>query len=127
MRTVAPDAPVEASDERPSFSSRVLPAVAGPALIVACVLFALRGIVFRGFLSDQHPDILAFWLPRWCFLGQSLRAGHVPLWNPLQFAGVPFVADPQSGWLYAPVMALFSLFGSSSAGCGTALRGFIVL
>jgi len=122
MRTVAPDAPVEASDERPSFSSRVLPAVAGPALIVACVLFALRGIVFRGFLSDQHPDILAFWLPRWCYLGHALRAGHVPVWNPLQFDGVPFASDPQSGWLYAPVMVLFRAFS-----CGTALRMFIVL
>src|SRR5438552_8411243 len=106
---------------------RVLPAIAGPTLIVALVLFAMRGFVFRNALSDQHPDILAFWLPRWCFLGQSLRAGHVPVWNPLQFAGVPFAADPQSGWLYAPVMALFTAFGGSAAGCGAALRAFIVL
>src|SRR5437588_292504 len=82
----------------------------------------MRGLVFRDFLSDQHPDILAFWLPRWCYLGHSLRAGHVPVWNPLQFAGAPFASDPQSGWLYLPVMALFSTLG-----CGTALRTVIVL
>jgi len=91
-------------------------------LIVALVLFAMRGFVFRNALSDQHPDILAFWFPRWCFLGRSLAAGHVPVWDSLQFAGVPFAADPQSGWLYAPVMGLFSTLG-----CGTALRAFIVL
>ena len=100
---------------------RAVPVLAGPLLIVAAVLFAMRGFVFRTFLTDQHPDILAFWLPRWCSLGHSLRSGHLPVWNPLQFAGVPFAADPQSGWLYAPVMALFSTLG-----CGTALRAFIV-
>ena len=35
---------------------------------------------------------------------------------------MPFASDPQSGWLYVPAMALFSLFS-----CGTALRLFIVV
>src|SRR4051812_1147857 len=69
---------------------RVLRTAAGPTLIVVLVLFAMRGFVFRDVLSDQHPDILAFWLPRWCYLGHSLRTGHVPVWNSLQFAGSPF-------------------------------------
>src|SRR5437016_2867059 len=122
MRSVVSDPRATTDPNRSSFPIRVLPAVAGPILILAAVLFAMRGIAFRSFLTDQHPDILAFWLPRWCSLGHALRAGHVPAWNPLQFAGVPFAADPQSGWLYAPVMALFSTLG-----CGTALRVFIVL
>src|SRR5438034_2872729 len=122
MRTAAAEAPAEASAPRTSLLHRFLPAAAGPALIVACVLFAMRGLVFRNFLSGQHPDILAFWLPRYCFLGHALRAGHVPVWNPLQFIGVPFAADPQSGWLYAPPMVLFSTLS-----CGTALRLMIVL
>src|SRR6266513_4459343 len=122
MRTVASDPRAANGLERPSLPYRVLPAAAGPILIVAAVLFATRGLVFRNYLTDQHPDILALWLPRWSYLGHSLRAGHVPVWNPLQFAGVPFAADPQSGWLYAPVMALFSTLG-----CGTALRMFVLL
>src|SRR6266513_5581534 len=122
MRTAVSDSRVSGDAGPGTPLRRALPALAGPALIVAAVLFAMRGFVFRGFLTDQHPDILAFWLPRWCYLGHSLRAGHVPVWNPLQFAGVPFAADPQSGWLYAPVMALFSTLG-----CGTALRMFVLL
>jgi hypothetical protein len=122
MRTVAAEAPAEAPAPRTSFLHRFLPAASGPALIVACVVFAMRGLVFRNFLSGQHPDILAFWLPRYCYLGHALRAGHVPVWNPLQFIGVPFAADPQSGWLYAPPMLLFSTLS-----CGTALRMMIVL
>src|SRR5437867_398830 len=102
--------------------ARLLRSRAGPALIVAAVVFGLRGFVFRDFLTDQHPDILAFWLPRWSFLGHSLRVGHVPLWNPLQFAGVPFASDPQSGWLNVPAMALFWRLSG-----GAALRAYIVL
>src|SRR5947209_20103463 len=103
--------PVSERDSRsPTAASsglrRALPAVGGPVLIVALVLFAMRGFVFRNALSDQHPDILAFWFPRWCFLGRSLAAGPVPVWDSLQFSGVPFAADPQSGWLYAPVLGL---------------------
>jgi membrane protein YfhO len=102
--------------------SRALAAVAGPVLIVVCVLIALRGFVFVDLLSNQHPDILSFWLPRSCLMGRSLAAGHVPLWNPFEMAGTPFAADPQSGWLYVPWMLTSWLFG-----CGAGLRAFIVL
>jgi hypothetical protein len=103
-------------------SRRAIAAVAGPALIVICVLVALRGFVFVNLLSNQHPDILSFWLPRSCLMGRSLAAGHVPLWNPFEMAGTPFAADPQSGWLYLPWMLTSWLFG-----CGPGLRAFIVL
>jgi hypothetical protein len=94
----------------------------GPALIAGSVLFALRGFVFDSGLTNQHPDLLTFWLPRWSFLGDSVVAGQIPLWNPFEMAGYRFAADPQSGWLYAPSMLLFSLFSP-----GPALRSFIVL
>ena len=102
--------------------SRALVAAAGPLLIVVCVLIALRGFAFAGMLSNQHPDILSFWLPRSCLMGRSLAAGHVPLWNPFEMAGTPFAADPQSGWLYLPSMLTSWLFG-----CGGGIRAFIVL
>ena len=93
----------------------------GPALILASVLFALRGFVFDGALTNQHPDLLTFWLPRWSFLGDSIAAGRIPLWNPFEMAGYRFAADPQSGWLYAAPSALFSTLSP-----GLALRLFIV-
>jgi hypothetical protein len=93
----------------------------GPALILASVLFALRGFVIDGALTNQHPDLLTFWLPRWSFLGDSIAAGRIPLWNPFEMTGYRFAADPQSGWLYAPPMLLFALFPP-----GLALRLFVV-
>ena len=92
----------------------------GPLLIVGSVLFALRGFLAGG-LTNQHPDLLTFWLPRWAFLGDSVSTGRIPLWNPFEMAGYRFAADPQSGWLYAPPMLLFSGFPP-----GLALRLFIL-
>ncbi|MDQ3704969.1 MAG: YfhO family protein, partial [Chloroflexota bacterium] len=46
--------------------------------------------------------------PRYLYLGQSLRSGDIPGWDPSQFAGAPFAADPQSGWMYLPAMVLFT-------------------
>ena len=106
----------------PSTVRRMLHAAAGPALIVGSVLFALRGIAFLPNLSDQHPDILSFWLPRSCMLGRAIADGHVPLWNPFEMSGTWFAADPQSGWLSLPTMASSWVFG-----CGGGLRALIVL
>ncbi|HEX2088547.1 MAG TPA: YfhO family protein [Actinomycetota bacterium] len=96
--------------------------LAGPALITAAVLIVLHQIAFGGRVSSQHPDVLGFWLPTYCFLGESLAAGHIPAWNPHVMAGVPFAADPQSGWMYLPAMALFTALP-----CHVAIRWMIVL
>jgi hypothetical protein len=106
----------------PSPVRRAAGVAGGPALIVASVLIAMRGFAFANLLSNQHPDVLSFWLPRSCLVGRSLAAGHVPLWNPFEMAGTPFAADPQSGWLYLPWMLLSWLLP-----CGAGLRAFIVL
>src|SRR4029450_13679049 len=83
-----------ASPPPPSTARRFLNAAAGPTLIVGSVLIALRGIAFLPNLSDQHPDILSFWLPRSCMLGRAIADGHVPLWNPFEMSGTWFAADP---------------------------------
>lgn len=100
---------------------RIAIASAGPLLIAVTASFALRGFVFHPMITDAQPDILTFWLPRWAFLGRSLAAGHVPLWNPYELAGYRFAADPQSGFWYVPPMVLFTRLSP-----GAALRAFIV-
>ena len=107
--------------ERLHRTRRVVLAMAGPAVIVVGVLFALRGFAFTDRLTDAHPDILTFWLPRFSFLGRSIEAGHVPLWNPFEMAGYRYAADPQGGWLYLAPMALFSQLSPA-----VAMRAFIV-
>lgn len=122
--TSAPEAPPvrrRALWRRAASSPRAAP-FPGPILIIASVLAVTFGFWLLGRLTDQHVDILAFWLPRWCFLGSTVASGHVPVWLPNQFGGVPMAADPQSGWLYAPVMFLFSTLS-----CSSALEWFITI
>src|SRR6266498_3080685 len=94
-------------------------AIAGPALIVAAVVIVLHDVAFGGLIT--LGDISTYFLPSYCFLGKSLAAGHVPAWNPYTMAGVPFAADPQSGWMYVLPMALFSALP-----CDLAMRLLIV-
>jgi membrane protein YfhO len=96
--------------------------LAGPLLIVVAVVVVLNGLVLQPKIPSQHPDILGFWLPTYCFLGKSLAAGHIPAWNPHVMGGLPFAADPQSGWMYLPAMLLFGALP-----CGVAIRVMIVL
>jgi hypothetical protein len=95
-------------------------ATAGPFLILAAVLFVLRRYAFTGRISTE--DVVRYWLPMYDFLGTSLRHGHIPAWNPFALGGTPFAADPQSGWMQALPMLLFTAFPA-----GAAIRGLVVV
>lgn len=60
-------------------------------------------------------DTVSFFWPTYAFLGDQLRAGKIPGWNPYQFSGVPFAADAESGWMYVPAMLVFGLLQLSIA------------
>lgn len=97
-------------------------AAAWPMVILVAALFVLRKFAFGGLITNQHEDLLAYWLPTYCLLGRSLAAGVIPDWNPYLMGGVPFAADPQSGWGLVPAMTLFSALP-----CHAAIRWYIVL
>jgi hypothetical protein len=84
--------------------------VDGPALLVVVVVtaFAAGMLLHNGTLIGQ--DSATQFYPWYDYLGEQLRAGDIPGWNPYQFAGAPFAADPQSGWTYIPAMLLFTVF-----------------
>lgn len=112
----------EALPRRRALAFERLAPCAGPVLIVASVLMVLREVAFGGMLTAGHPDVLTQWLPVHCFLGKSLAAGNLPQWNPYVMGGIPFAADPQSGWMYLPAMTLYAALP-----CAAAARWFIVL
>jgi len=59
-------------------------------------------------LYSDTNDLLAEHLPAKLFLVRSLReTGEVPLWNPEQYAGSPFVHDIQVGLFYPPHLPLY--------------------
>jgi hypothetical protein len=80
----------------------------GEALFTAGVL--LPGAMLRGFApfggDPQAPwnllqwDALGQYFPWRFYAAQQLRAGLLPLWNPHQFSGAPFIANGQSAVFY---------------------------
>ena len=80
------------------------------ALSVAC-LFAVAASAFARWQLDGTVvpwDSKNHFYPMFRFLGDALRHGGVPLWNPYHFSGYPAVADPQS-LIFTPSMLLFAL------------------
>ncbi|MGI4788753.1 MAG: YfhO family protein [Janthinobacterium lividum] len=54
-------------------------------------------------------DGMAEFYPWRLFTAQTLKLGYLPLWNPHQFCGTPFVANSQSAVFY-PLNLLFCIF-----------------
>ncbi|HEX8967263.1 MAG TPA: hypothetical protein VF937_05235, partial [Chloroflexota bacterium] len=85
---------------------------------------AILAVVALGVAGEWDRLVGATWLgmdtatafyPWYAFLGEQLRAGHIPTWNPHEFSGSPFAADPESGWMYLPAMLAFSLLPIEAA------------
>jgi len=78
-------------------------------LLVPAFLFLLTLVYFWPQLIAGRVlywgDIGLYFTPMAGFLRENLRAGRVPLWNPLIFCGTPYAGNPQAWPLY-PVTAL---------------------
>ena len=68
---------------------------------------------FPDFYRPHNPmlDPIQQYLPWRIFAVESVRAGLIPLWNPYQFCGTPFLANLQSTVLY-PLNLLFLITGA---------------
>ena len=75
------------------------------AILVGTIVVSARDMLFDPMRAGL--DTITFFWPMYAYLGDQLKSGSVPGWNPYQFSGVPFLADPESGWWYAPAMLIF--------------------
>ncbi|MBI4300361.1 MAG: YfhO family protein, partial [Chloroflexi bacterium] len=70
-------------------------------------------------------DLFTYTYPYKDFTAASLRSGHIPLWNPYLFFGVPFFANIQTAVLY-PINVLTSYMGApQAAGLSIVLHIFL--
>ncbi|MEZ4683892.1 MAG: YfhO family protein [Caldilineaceae bacterium] len=81
---------------------RLLPCLS--ALLVGSVLAIFIALLYYPLLFTNRVlasgDILLYFYPYRDYAAAALRAGHIPLWNPYIFNGVPFLANPQAAVLY---------------------------
>src|SRR5262245_45214309 len=84
----------------------------------ALVLLALLGAAFlfgaAPFLGPEphtglSRDLYAYFFPRFVHVGRTAAGGALPLWNPWELCGVPFLASGQTGALNPLVVLVFGL------------------
>ncbi len=110
----------------PVFTGRVL--VPGDGAYLIDEVFApyrpanIRTPINTMLVSDQ---LYVFYVWRQ-FVGESLRAGHVPLWNPYAACGLPLHANNQTALLNPVNFALNLLLPAGRAQTVFSLLGFLV-
>ncbi|HEY9713036.1 MAG TPA: hypothetical protein V6C72_06180, partial [Chroococcales cyanobacterium] len=70
------------------------------------------------FLTNRQSfffeDITQFFEPLCTYMGREIAHGHLPLWNPLQYCGMPQIAVGSPGLFY-PTSFLFACFRFDTA------------
>ena len=79
---------------------------AGLTLLFCSFLFFYD--LFKGRYLLTERDLGPYFVPPRFFWVESIKNGDFPLWNPYQFSGHPFFANPQYAILY-PLNGLFFL------------------
>ena len=86
--------------------------VRSPDVLAVLALFFLSLFFFYDLLHGRflltERDLAPYFIPPRFFWVESIKHGSFPLWNPYQFSGQPFFANPQHGMLY-PLNSLFFL------------------
>jgi hypothetical protein len=80
-----------------------------PLALLLLIVLLISAATFGNVATYIRGDWPTMFVPPYAFLGERLRALAVPGWNPYQFSGVPFAADPSSGWMYLPAMGIYAL------------------
>lgn len=76
-------------------------------LALAAVIFFWPVVTGDAWIPRGGGDSVSFLYPMYRFAAQSLWDGSVPLWNPYQYAGAPFISDNQNGMFYPFNLLLF--------------------
>ncbi|MBD3370145.1 hypothetical protein GF402_07270 [Candidatus Fermentibacteria bacterium] len=84
-------------------------------LLLLLTLLTYWPVLLQGRLpGGELSDTVAQGYPFMLFVQQSVRDGHLPVWNPYVFCGVPFY-ESFSAPLFYPVRGLLMLVGGAEA------------
>ena len=78
--------------------------------LAVLTLFFSSALFFYDLLGGRYllteRDLAPYFIPPRFFWVESIKRADFPLWNPYQFSGHPFFANPQHAILY-PLNSLF--------------------
>ena len=91
--------------------------LAAAAAVVAGLAVAATAFWYAGFLRHVAPgkgdwgtlDLEMYFYPKFTYGAAALARGRLPLWNPHEFCGLPFLASAQVAALYPVKNVLFWL------------------
>ena len=72
-----------------------------PLLVAALALVFFYRLAFTDSILARG-DTFAYFYPYWHVRAEAFLAGHLPLWSPDLFMGVPLLANSQIGVFYPP-------------------------
>src|SRR5262249_59121460 len=95
------------------------------ATLVLALLTGITTAVWRwGIVASWAPqgswtpgfgDLTAYFFPKWVHGTAAVLSGRIPLWNPLELCGMPFLATAQVAALYPVKNLVFALFPAATA------------
>lgn len=93
------------------------------AVRVGLAFTVLVGAFWLVILPLFKPDVVSlltldlpqYFYPKFLYGAAELRAGRLPLWNPYEYCGMPFLAAAQPAVLYLPKNVFFWLLPSAYA------------
>jgi hypothetical protein len=107
------------ADAGPSgrFTAAQLP---GTMIVLALVIVGLLSLLALGGWRIEAQvtgwsDLGSYHLPKYQYVAERFREGALPLWNPWEFCGIPFLASLQPGVFYPPVPFFYSLWSGETA------------
>src|SRR5689334_9431942 len=82
-----------------------------PPSVLALLPFALFPSIALVRRVFAVLDVQAYFFPYHVMPARMLAEGHLPLWNPYAFSGIPLLGDGQTAMLYPPNWLFFVLPG----------------
>ena len=68
-----------------------------------------------GVFRPEAADLYGYFVPKLVYASQELAHGRLPLWNPWEYGGLPFLGAAQTAVLYPLFPAVFALLRPATA------------
>src|SRR4029077_11710379 len=95
-----------------------------PSAAVLALAWGAVVVVFWGglVLPNMQPglrrlvdvDLYGYFVPKFWYGNAELLAGRLPLWNPYEYGGLPFLGPAQPAGLFPPKILVYALAGRAA-------------